>query len=213
MRKMGSPSAYFFAQSFEGGLRTVLLEGGDTDTNACIVAGLLGARFGYSKIPRRMTAAVEACDVSLGRVRPLWLRTRDALGLCDALVRGCVPPWTEVDVSELPPNPLPLGFEATFPPSSRDGLERGFGGLSQDDKWAVSFQPPLLQIWRPRIGAGFYSFAIQLAEANDGAIFVCDSWVSKTVTDEWGFSLASCKAVVAFVLGALSGEAASPSGV
>lgn len=32
-------------------LHDMLLRGGDTDTNACIVAGLLGAFHGYSNIP------------------------------------------------------------------------------------------------------------------------------------------------------------------
>ncbi|WP_084397183.1 ADP-ribosylglycohydrolase family protein [Hydrogenophaga pseudoflava] len=200
-----------YAQSFEDGLRTILSEGGDTDTNACIVAGLLGARFGYSEIPRRMTAAVEACDVSLGRVRPRWLRTTDAFALCDSLAKGLTPPQLQVDLQELPPNPVHLGFEARFPPSSRDGLERGFEGLSQDDKWSVCFQPPMLQIWRPRTRTGIYSFAIQLGEEEDGAMVVRDSWVSKTVTDDWGFSTATCKNIVSFVLGALSGKS-EPSG-
>lgn len=195
-----------FAQSFEEGLRTVLLEGGDTDTNACVVGGLLGARFGYSQIPRHMSASVEACDASLGRMRPRWLRTTDALALCDSLAKGLSAPPLQVDVQELPPNPVLLGFDAIFPPSSRDGLERGFEGLSQDDNWAVSFQPPVLQIWRPRTGTGIYSFAIQVAEAADEAIVVQDSWVSKVVTDEWGFSIAACRDIVSFVLGALSGE-------
>lgn len=195
-----------FAQSFEAGLQAVLSGGGDTDTNACIAGGLLGARFGYSEIPRRMTAAVEGCDVSLGRVRPLWLRTKDALALCDALIYGRIYPALEVVASELPPDPVRLGFEARFPESSRDGLERGFEGLTQDDKWAATFQPPLLQIWRPRTKTGIYAFAIQLAEEGDGTIVVRDSWVSKTVTDEWGFSVAHCKSQVAFILGALCGE-------
>ncbi len=200
-----------FAQSFESGLYAVLSGGGDTDTNACIAGGLLGARFGYTEIPQRMIGRVEGCDVSLGRVRPLWLRSRDALALCDALIQGRAYPALDVVASELPPDPIKLGFKASFSKSSRDGLERGFQGLSQDDKWSVTFQPPLLQIWRPRTNAGFYAFAIQLAEAADGATVVRDSWASRTVTDEWGFSIASCRKVVSLVLAALARETARPS--
>jgi len=33
-------------------MRSILLKGGDTDTNAAIVGGLLGARWGLSGIPK-----------------------------------------------------------------------------------------------------------------------------------------------------------------
>ena len=68
-------------------LRETLLGGGDTDTNACIVGGLVGARHGDSGIPRSMVEAVMSCDTSKGRARPAWLQTREHLPrLLDALV-------------------------------------------------------------------------------------------------------------------------------
>ncbi len=36
---------------FEEALSDMLIRGGDTDTNACIVGGLLGAHCGYSNLP------------------------------------------------------------------------------------------------------------------------------------------------------------------
>ncbi len=41
------------AQSFEVGVLDVISLGGDTDTNAAVAGGLLGARFGHEAIPRR----------------------------------------------------------------------------------------------------------------------------------------------------------------
>lgn len=68
-------------------IRETLLGGGDTDTNACIVGGLLGARFGASAIPEAMRAAVLACDTRLGdNPRPDTLHPRHAPGLVAALL-------------------------------------------------------------------------------------------------------------------------------
>lgn len=54
-----------------------LCGGGDTDTNACIVGGLMGALHGASAIPERMRSSISACDTSLGaHSRPEWLTTR-----------------------------------------------------------------------------------------------------------------------------------------
>ena len=37
----------------------MLLQGGDTDTNAAIVGGLLGARWGINKIPKKWIESVD----------------------------------------------------------------------------------------------------------------------------------------------------------
>lgn len=58
-------------------LRETLAGGGDTDTNACIIGGLLGARWGASNIPTPMKAAVLGCDYRRGRhARPDALHPR-----------------------------------------------------------------------------------------------------------------------------------------
>lgn len=43
---------YWHAKSFEEGLLLTVNEGGDADTNAAIACAILGAKFGYSSIPR-----------------------------------------------------------------------------------------------------------------------------------------------------------------
>lgn len=72
---------------FVPALRQVLAGGGDTDTNACIVGGLVGARVGITGIPEPMSHAVLTCDPSKGRPRPPWLCTQDALKLANALLK------------------------------------------------------------------------------------------------------------------------------
>lgn len=75
---------------FEDALRQVLTGGGDTDTNACIVGGLVGERVGLGDIPEQMCHAVLDCDTSKGRPPPAWLQTRDALIVATALLTGLV---------------------------------------------------------------------------------------------------------------------------
>jgi ADP-ribosylglycohydrolase len=43
--------AYFNCHSFEEGLKAVVHEGGDADTNAAVVCSILGAKFGFDNIP------------------------------------------------------------------------------------------------------------------------------------------------------------------
>jgi ADP-ribosyl-[dinitrogen reductase] hydrolase len=44
-------------------LQATLLRGGDTDTNACIVGGLVGAAYGAEAIPEAMRNVVLTCDI------------------------------------------------------------------------------------------------------------------------------------------------------
>ena len=60
-------------------IEETLLGGGDTDTNACIVGGLLGALHGEEGIPGHMRFAVLNCDSRLGRPRPVYLQTSKVL--------------------------------------------------------------------------------------------------------------------------------------
>lgn len=65
--------------SYVEALRETLAGGGDTDTNACIVGGLVGARWGASAIPVAMRQAVLACDTRRGKnPRPDSLHPRAA---------------------------------------------------------------------------------------------------------------------------------------
>ena len=73
--------------SYADALRETLAGGGDTDTNACIIGGLLGARWGASAIPEAMRSAVLGCDPGSGRHRrPETLHPRAVPSLVRALL-------------------------------------------------------------------------------------------------------------------------------
>jgi ADP-ribosylglycohydrolase len=72
---------------FVEALRETVAGGGDTDTNGCIVGGLLGALHGEDRVPESMRAAVLKCDTTLGRRRPEFFSTRDAASLADLLAQ------------------------------------------------------------------------------------------------------------------------------
>lgn len=69
-------------------LRETLLGGGDTDTNACIVGGLIGAADGIAGVPSAMAEAVLCCDTREGRPRPEFLHPRDIRARVESLVCG-----------------------------------------------------------------------------------------------------------------------------
>ena len=75
------------ATPFVEALRETLAGGGDTDTNGCIVGGLLGALHGEDGVPERLRAAVLKCDTTLGRPRPDFFSTRDAASLAGRLAQ------------------------------------------------------------------------------------------------------------------------------
>lgn len=56
-------------------LAETLAGGGDTDTNGCIVGGLLGAACGAEGIPAVLRQTVLTCDTTQGRPRPAFLHT------------------------------------------------------------------------------------------------------------------------------------------
>ncbi|MEZ4677228.1 MAG: ADP-ribosylglycohydrolase family protein [Caldilineaceae bacterium] len=60
-------------------LTETLAGGGDTDTNACIVGGLIGAAVGAAAIPTALRHAVLTCDTQRGQSRPTFLHPRQAL--------------------------------------------------------------------------------------------------------------------------------------
>jgi ADP-ribosylglycohydrolase len=47
-----------FASSYEEGIKAIVNQGGDADTNASVAGALLGARFGYDAIPREWIAGL-----------------------------------------------------------------------------------------------------------------------------------------------------------
>jgi ADP-ribosylglycohydrolase len=76
------------ARDVESGLVSVVMQGGDTDTNACIAGALLGARFGLDGIPARWRATVLGCRPGPGtpRPRPAWCWPAQALAVVDLLL-------------------------------------------------------------------------------------------------------------------------------
>lgn len=73
--------------SYVEALRETLAGGGDTDTNACIVGGLLGARDGANALPHAMRERVLGCDTKTGaNPRPEELHPRAVPALVAALL-------------------------------------------------------------------------------------------------------------------------------
>ena len=74
--------AFFYLKkdyTYENAIRSMLLRGGDTDTNAAIVGGLLGARHGINEIPAKWRKAVLNCKNS----RPKFLQIESKSNLDD----------------------------------------------------------------------------------------------------------------------------------
>lgn len=72
---------------FGDALAATLQKGGDTDTNAAIVGGMIGAFHGSSKIPQSMLRAVLERDTSQGPQRPDFLLPSQAASLADQLYK------------------------------------------------------------------------------------------------------------------------------
>ena len=63
---------------YESAISETVSGGGDTDTNACIVGGLIGAAVGVDNIPEKMRHAVLNCDTTKGKhLRPNFLHPRE----------------------------------------------------------------------------------------------------------------------------------------
>ena len=66
-------------------VRETLAGGGDTDTNSCIIGGLVGAACGARSIPESMTKPVLQCDITKGQWRPEFLQAKQIPELADRL--------------------------------------------------------------------------------------------------------------------------------
>eukprot|EP01084_Bolivina_argentea_P138403 243658_1 len=58
--------------SFEDAMRSVVSEGGDTDTNACIVGGLMGAYRGLKGIPKQYVLNIHKCQPQYDKTRDIF---------------------------------------------------------------------------------------------------------------------------------------------
>lgn len=73
---------------YETAITQTLAGGGDTDTNACIVGGLIGAASGVESIPKNMRDRVLNCDTTLGKSpRPAFLHPRQINELIPQLLK------------------------------------------------------------------------------------------------------------------------------
>jgi ADP-ribosylglycohydrolase len=63
-----------------------LASGGDTDTNACIIGGLIGAAEGAEAIPVALRQAVLTCDTTQGQPRPVFLHPEQVPTLVTTLL-------------------------------------------------------------------------------------------------------------------------------
>uniref|UniRef100_UPI004048DFFB ADP-ribosylglycohydrolase family protein n=1 Tax=Flavobacterium sp. TaxID=239 RepID=UPI004048DFFB len=72
--------------SYESALKTTLAMGGDTDTNACIVGGLVGAHLGYDQLPEHLIRTVTKCDTAKGQHRPRVYSSENIVREIDDLV-------------------------------------------------------------------------------------------------------------------------------
>uniref|UniRef100_A0A914DR44 ADP-ribosylhydrolase ARH3 n=1 Tax=Acrobeloides nanus TaxID=290746 RepID=A0A914DR44_9BILA len=86
------------AKSFASGLEDVISRGGDTDTNGCIVAALLGAYFGIDTIPQEWVNTVRSADPYLGcRDKERYKIPMDFLSIKD--IETLVPRLTNIKMS------------------------------------------------------------------------------------------------------------------
>lgn len=72
---------------FVAALTETLVGGGDTDTNACIVGGLIGAAVGADAIPAPLRQAVMTCDTRQGQARPAFLHPYQLPTLVEKLLK------------------------------------------------------------------------------------------------------------------------------
>jgi ADP-ribosyl-[dinitrogen reductase] hydrolase len=74
---------------YQAAISTTLLGGGDTDTNACIVGGLIGAACGVDAIPDSMKHPVLSCNTRSGKSpRPEFLSASQVPSIMEKLLKS-----------------------------------------------------------------------------------------------------------------------------
>ena len=76
---------------FEQAVTETLLRGGDTDTNACIVGGLMGAYHGLHGLPKLALEGVLNCNTQFGRRRPDIFTVVPVMYNLNLLSQYCLP--------------------------------------------------------------------------------------------------------------------------
>jgi len=188
-----------------------LVDGGDTDTNACIVGGLIGALHGLEGIPLASLTAVLECDTDKGRSRPREFTTaivsEHLLRLCEfeALVTPAAAKSLTVSAEtpmgsgksmptpsvDLPPSAVPLNLKLSFPLSTKSRLEAGSDPYKLARYW-FCLEGEWLRIWRGRPSYGEYRYALRMRVEND-RLRVVESWGAGAQfraggeVDDWSF--------------------------
>lgn len=76
-----------YAENYENAIIETLEGGGDSDTNACIVGGLVGTLFGESSIPHEVSSLVLNYDLKAGHQRPDFLSPKEIKQLIESLLK------------------------------------------------------------------------------------------------------------------------------
>jgi len=87
---------------FQEAIKETIAAGGDTDTNACIVGGMIGAACGFSKIPGQFIQKLMDCVTKGNRKRPQYLHPMQILDLKEKLLQNA--PEKLVKVKNLGPS-------------------------------------------------------------------------------------------------------------
>lgn len=75
--------------NFSTALTKVLAQGGDTDTNACICGGILGAMLGFQAIPGEMVKKLLHCKYQKKK-RPDFLHPNNLFQIIDKIMGNCI---------------------------------------------------------------------------------------------------------------------------
>lgn len=190
-----------------------LIDGGDTDTNACIVGGLIGALHGLEGIPPASLTAVLECDTNKGRSRPREFTTAI---VSEHLLRFCefesfITPRVSKSLTDcaealmgreksvpappadLPLSAVPLNLRLSFPLSKMSRLEAGSDPDKLGLRYSVCHEGEWLRIWLGRPSYGIFLYALRMRVEND-RFRVVESWVAGAqcragdeLEDDWSF--------------------------
>lgn len=77
--------------NYDQAIKETVANGGDTDTNACIAGGLIGASTGISNIKDEYIKKVLNCNTSIGRERPDEYHPKNAFDFVEKLIMFAPP--------------------------------------------------------------------------------------------------------------------------
>lgn len=89
--KIGFSHAFrhlYHGTKYELAIKETIAAGGDTDTNACIVGGMVGAACGFKNIPGQFVQKLMDCETKGNRKRPQFLHPMQMLDLKEKLLQS-----------------------------------------------------------------------------------------------------------------------------